>query len=90
MYFLETLQVRAACHGGVLYSFDIDGMLFEFFMNFLNIEKNKILRILFSIFHVFFAFHAISNINFFFLQKQLFLISRFMLFSTLTKYSLTG
>ena len=34
--------------------FDIDGMLFEFFMNFLNIEKNKILRILifFSKFHV--------------------------------------
>ena len=27
--------------------FDIDGMLFEFFMNFLNIEKNKILRIIF-------------------------------------------
>ena len=26
---------------------DIDGMLFEFFMNFLNIEKNKILRIIF-------------------------------------------
>ena len=25
--------------------FDIDGMLFEFSMNFLNIEKNKILRI---------------------------------------------
>ena len=23
--------------------FDIDGMLFEFFMNFLNIEKNKII-----------------------------------------------
>ena len=41
--------------------FDIDGMLFEFFMNFLNIEKN--LRFLFSIFHVFFAFHAISNIK---------------------------
>ena len=42
MYFLETLQVRAPCHGGVLYSFYIDGiMLFEFFMNFLNIEKNK-------------------------------------------------
>ena len=33
--------------------FDIDGMLFEFCMNFLNIEKNKI----------FFAFHAISNIK---------------------------
>ena len=27
--------------------FDIDGMLFEFFMNFLNIEKNTILRFFF-------------------------------------------
>ena len=27
--------------------FDIDGMLFEFFMNFLNIEKNKMLRVFF-------------------------------------------
>ena len=44
--------------------FDIDGMLFEFFLNFLNIEKNKILRIFFSSkFHVFFTFHAISNIK---------------------------
>ena len=43
--------------------FDIDGMLCEFFMNFLNIEKNKIKIILFSIFQVFFAFHAISNIK---------------------------
>ena len=43
--------------------FDIDGMLFEFFMNFINIEKNKILRIFFSIFQVFFAFNAISNIK---------------------------
>ena len=43
--------------------FDIDGMLFEFFMNFLNIEKNKIKKNLFSIFQVFFAFHAISNIK---------------------------
>ena len=43
--------------------FDNDGMLFEFFMNFLNIEKNKILRFCFAIFHVFFAFHAISNIK---------------------------
>ena len=41
--------------------FDIDGMLFEFFMNFLSIEKNKILRIFFSKFQVFFTFHAISN-----------------------------
>ena len=30
--------------------FDIDGMLFEFFMNFLNIEKNIILRIFFQYF----------------------------------------
>ena len=43
--------------------FDIDGMLFEFFMNFLNIEKNKIWRIFFAKFHVFFTFHAISNIK---------------------------
>ena len=43
--------------------FDIDGMLFEFFMNFLNIEKQNILRFLFSIFHVFFPFYAISNIK---------------------------
>ena len=43
--------------------FDIDGMLLEFFMNFLNIEKKKIINIFFSIFHVFFAFHAISNIK---------------------------
>ena len=44
--------------------FDIDGMLFEFFMNFFNIEKYKILIFFFfSKFHVFFAFHAISNIK---------------------------
>ena len=49
---------------GVCYIvFDINGMLFEFCMNFLNIEKNKILRFIFSIFHVFFTFHAISNIK---------------------------
>ena len=41
--------------------FDIDEM-FEFFMNFLNIEKNKI-NLIFSKFHVFFVFHAISNIK---------------------------
>ena len=65
--------------------FDIDGMLFEFCMHFLNIEKNKI-YFLFSKFHVFFTFHAISNIykkNW--CKKNLFLISRFMLFSTLKK-----
>ena len=39
--------------------FDIDGMLFEFFMNILNIE----IFYFFSIFQVFFAFHAISNIK---------------------------
>ena len=49
MYFLETLQVRAPCHGGVLYSFYIDGMLLEFFMNFLNIENKKFKYIFFNI-----------------------------------------
>ena len=39
--------------------FDIDGMLFEFFMNFLNIE----FFFFFHIFHVFFAIRAISNIK---------------------------
>ena len=39
--------------------FDIDGMLFEFFMNFLNIKKKKNICLKF---HVFFAFHAISDI----------------------------
>ena len=46
--------------------FDIDGMLFEFFMNFLNIEKNIYIFFFisdFSIFQVFFTFHAISNIK---------------------------
>ena len=43
--------------------FDIDGMLFECFMNFLNIEQNKIKIYIFSIFQVFFALHAISNIK---------------------------
>ena len=50
--------------------FDIDGMLFEFCMNFLNIEK-KI------------AFCALKKQNF--VEKQFFLISCFMLFSTLKK-----
>ena len=56
-------------------------------MNFLNIEKNKI-KIFFSIFQIFFAFHAISNIKkkIWCKKKQFFLISCFMLFSTLKKY----
>ena len=93
--------------------FDIDGMLFEFFMYFLNIEKNKILRIfflqnfMFSSRFMLFPTLKIKNKNgvkkkfgggvfFFFLEKQFFLISLFMLFSTLKKIilksapSLTG
>ena len=74
--------------------FDIYGMLFDFFMIFLNIEKNKI-TFFFSIFHVFFAFHAICNIKKNWCKNQFFLISRFMLFSTLktifkSSPSLTG
>ena len=62
---------------------DIDGMLFEFFMNFLNIGKNKKFRIFFLNYHVFFAFYAISNI----FRKTLlyYFILHFMLFSTLKK-----
>ena len=89
--------------------FDIDGMLFEFFMNFLNIEKNKILRFFFQYFMFssdFMLFPTLQKniwckkkirgrVWIFFLEKQFFLISRFMLFSTLNKIlksapSLTG
>ena len=52
-------QVMGVCY----IVFDIDGMLFEFFMNFFKYWKNKILRMFFSKFHVFFALHAISNIK---------------------------
>ena len=63
-------------------------------------KKIKFKNFLFSIFHVFFAFHAISNIKKKKIgvkkkfrggggggvkEKQFFLISRFMLFSTLKK-----
>ena len=76
--------------------FDIDGMLFEFSMNFLNIEKNKILRIfflqnfifssrfmLFPTFKIFFFWRG--GCRFFFLEKHFlyYFILRFMLFSTL-------
>ena len=40
--------------------FDIDGMLFEFFIKFLNIEKKIVF---FLILHLFFSFYAISNIK---------------------------
>ena len=45
--------------------FDIDGMLFDFFMNFLNIEKNKILIIFFQYFKFSsrFMLQCISNIK---------------------------
>ena len=57
MYFLKTLQVCAPYVMGVCcIVFDIDGMLFELCMNFLNIG------FLFPIFYVFFAFDAITNI----------------------------
>ena len=83
--------------------FDIDGMLFEFFMNFLNILK----KIKFNFFFQYFKFSSrfilfptlkkIKNwckkknpgggrCGFFFLEKQFFLISLVMLFSTLNKY----
>ena len=61
--------------------FDIDGMLLEFFMNFLNIGK-----IIFFFQYFMFSSHFMGGgVEFFFLEKQLFLISRFMLFSTFKK-----
>ena len=57
--------------------FDIDGMLFEYFMNvFVNKNKNTFYNFFFS-FHVFFARYAISNI----LEFTIFLFSHFMLSS---------
>ena len=38
LYFLETLQVLYYFMGVCCIVFDIDGMLFEFFMNFLNMD----------------------------------------------------
>ena len=82
--------------------FDIDGMLFEFFMNFLNIEKNKFFFQYFMFSSRFVLFPTLKQNkfgvkkksgggggggwNFFFVEKQFFLISHFMLFSTLKKY----
>ena len=44
--------------------FDIDGMLFEFFMNFFKyLKKYNLNFYFFSKFHVFFAFHAISKLK---------------------------
>ena len=80
--------------------FDIDGMLFEIFMNFLNIEKNKKFKFIFlqnfmfsSCFMLFPTLkkNLVKKINSGggggggVLEKQFFLISRFMLFSTLKK-----
>ena len=43
--------------------FDIDGLLLEFCMNFLNIEKNKILRILFQYFMLSSRFMLFPNLK---------------------------
>ena len=99
MYFLETLQVRAPCHGGVLISFWYWWNVVWIFYEFFKYWKKWNLNFFSSIFQVFFAFHAnIKNLVYkknsgvwiffylFFLEKQFFLISHFMLFSTLQKY----
>ena len=51
MYFLETLQVRAPCHGVMI--------LMERCLNFLNIE----IILFYFIFFQYFMFQAISNIK---------------------------
>ena len=81
--------------------FDFDGMLFEFFMNFLNIEQNIFVVVVFQYFMFSLRFMLFPTLKkkkigvkkkkpgggyeFFFLEKQFFLISLFMLFSTLKK-----
>ena len=71
--------------------FDIDGILFDFFMNFKNIEKNKILRILFLQYFMFssrFMLFPTSKKNLVckknprggVVEKQFFLISRLCYF----------
>ena len=79
--------------------FDIDGMLFEYFMNFLNIEKNKIYIFFLQYFKFSSRFMLFPTLKkkfsvkkkirgggCFFFFKQFFLISHFMVFSTLKKY----
>ena len=72
--------------------FDIDGMLFEFFMNFLNIEKKNILRLFFfknfmfsSRFMLFPTFKKKIGVKKIFGGGVSIFFLRFMLFSTLTK-----
>ena len=56
MYFFETLQVRAPCHGGVL-------CIFLYWWNVVWIFYEFVFKYFFSVFHVFFVFYAISNIK---------------------------
>ena len=80
--------------------FDIDGMLFEFVMNFLNFEKNNILRILFLNISCFILFPTskkkvgvkkiekfAGGSTIFFFRKTILshFISRYIIFSTLKK-----
>ena len=70
LYFLETLQVRAPSHGGVLYSFWYWWNVVWIFMNFLNIEKNKILRFFFfQNFMVFSCFMLFSTLKKIYIEK---------------------
>ena len=60
--------------------FYIDGMLFEFCMNFLNIEKNKFeKKKFFKISYILRVSCSGGGVEFFFLEKQFFLISLFIL-----------
>ena len=49
-------MVRAPCHGGVLYCFDIDGMLLDFFMIFLYIYIFSLLSFSFLFYSRFMLF----------------------------------
>ena len=74
MYFLETLQVRAVCHGGVLYSF---WYWWNVVLNFLNIEK----RFKYFFLNISCFLHVLCYFQHF-LENHCFFISRFVLFST--------
>ena len=72
--------------------FDIDGMLFEFFMNFLNIEKKKYFKIIFFQNNFMFSsrFMLFPTFKKKWCKKNIWgggvdFFGRFMLFSTLTK-----
>ena len=87
LYFLETLQVRAPSHGGVLYSFlywwnvvSPAGAVGSGTGDIATPPVRPSVRL--SVTFIFCTVTQRRSVEIFFLEKQFFLISRFMLFST--------